>query len=796
MNKTTSLLAAGCLAASSMVWAVNDPVNIMLVTADDLGYEAYQLFNSQVPDLTPNLVSFGDQGFQFEHAYINSSICQPSRSVMLTGKYSTTSGMMGFIHMKDKVPTVMTELAANGYRTGILGKVGHSTPDLDYTWDYAYDAEDLGSGRSPQLYHQRTLDYIEESKAAGKPFFLMVNSHDPHRAFYDPAEDNNPDDGRQPSRIYSPDEVIVPSYLPDYPEVRLDLSHYYNSVRRLDDTFGQVMDALEKSGEADNTLVMFVSDNGSAFPFAKANTYLASTKTPLLVQWPEGGLTTNVVDSRHVVSLVDLMPTMLEAAGIPIPDTVDGRSFLPLMRGEQQNDWDYAYSQIDYKISGPATPMRAVQSKQYGYTFNAFVGYAEFQVGYDKEIIELMENSGDPEQVARAEFFRTRIPEEFYDLKSDPDNLVNLIDHPEHQDRINRYRTRIRNWMVQTDDPVLEIFDAWTDPKNDAGDPLSISISGLTDEQVASVQVVNYGNKDLSSTTPAGTLQFEISDIHDLDESVNRVTVAMSSEDGQEAKVDITGAVYSFAGSERVQTVNIPLSCFAGVDFSQLDKPFVLKTDSSVNLVLGNINLAPERAGNSLDLACEPAGVVLSGPASQLHGPNGSDVPWQIKTSGQNLSRQSDAHLVDSEGGWIDQQGTITGKVPADFTKSSAGVSLVPADNQNPELVDISKYLENGALVFDLQVDTRGSMDTKVVVQLDTLNGGNSIKQELMDYSATAFKEQRISLKDFFTDKDGKVQVNGVQSITRPFMFKLENSANSFNEAEFDIRNVRLMMTP
>ncbi|KEI71505.1 sulfatase family protein [Endozoicomonas elysicola] len=465
MNKTTSLLAAGCLAASSMVSAASAPVNIMLITADDLGYEAYSLFNNELPDLTPNMDQFAAEGVQFEHAHVNHSICQPSRAVMLTGKYSTTSGMMGFIHMKDQVPTVMTTLAEHGYRTGILGKVGHSSPDLAYQWDYSFDANDLGAGRSPQLYHQRTKDYIEQSKKAGKPFFLMVNSHDPHRAFYDPAGKRQGGDEKTPSRLYTPDEVTVPSYLPDYPEIRLDLSHYYNSVRRLDDTFGQVIDALEETGAADNTLVIFVSDNGSPFPYAKANTYLASTKTPLLVQWPNGKLENGSVDDEHVVSTVDLMPTMLEAAGIDIPDTVDGRSFLPLLKGEEQDNRDYTFSQIDYKIGGPATPMRAVQSKEFGYTFNAFAGFSEFKVGYDRQAINLMKQSDDPEMKERAKHFRKRVPEEFYDLKNDPDNINNLIDNPEYQQVIKQYRAKLEEWMAKNEDPVLEIFNHRDDPQ-------------------------------------------------------------------------------------------------------------------------------------------------------------------------------------------------------------------------------------------------------------------------------------------------------------------------------------------
>ena len=109
----------------------------------------------------------------------------------------------------------------------------------------------------------------------GRPFFLMANSHDPHRPFYgnDKAEwyDELDPPARPPSRTFEPDEVVIPGFLPDLPEVRLEIAEYYNSVRRCDDTVGRLLDVLDEAGVAENTLVMFLSDNGMAFPFAKTN---------------------------------------------------------------------------------------------------------------------------------------------------------------------------------------------------------------------------------------------------------------------------------------------------------------------------------------------------------------------------------------------------------------------------------------------------------------------------------------------------------------------------------------------
>jgi N-sulfoglucosamine sulfohydrolase len=113
----------------------------------------------------------------------------------------------------------------------------------------------------------------------------MVNSHDPHRPFYDP--NGRAKNGEEvPSRIFKPEEMVIPSYLPDLPKVREEYANYFSSIRRLDDTVGRVLLALEDSGLASRTLVVFITDNGSAFPFAKANTYLASNRTPMLFRWP------------------------------------------------------------------------------------------------------------------------------------------------------------------------------------------------------------------------------------------------------------------------------------------------------------------------------------------------------------------------------------------------------------------------------------------------------------------------------------------------------------------------------
>jgi N-sulfoglucosamine sulfohydrolase len=167
-----------------------------------------------------------------------------------------------------------------------------------------------------------------------KPFYLMVNSHDPHRPFHIPGKPIK--NAKEPSKTYTRDDVHVPGFLPDLPGVRGEISHYLNSVRRLDDNFGKTMLALKESGFDKNTLVMFLSDNGIAVPFAKCNAYLAGTHTPWIVRWP-GVVREGSVDKEHFISGIDFFPTVLEAAGLSIPDGLDGFSFLPLLKGRKQS---------------------------------------------------------------------------------------------------------------------------------------------------------------------------------------------------------------------------------------------------------------------------------------------------------------------------------------------------------------------------------------------------------------------------------------------------------------------------
>lgn len=439
--------------------------NVILITADDMNCDAVGAFGCPIAGTTPNLDRLAGEGACFEKAHVTISVCQPSRSAMMTGCYPHHSGGEGFYHLrKPDMPILPGVLREAGYDVGILGKYEHSTPYADFQWDKAVDIKELGMGRNPSLYAQYASSFITDACSADRPFFLMLNSHDPHRPFYgnDPAQWYAGDcPAVKPSRVFSPEESFVPGFLPDLPEVRLEISEYLSSVRRCDDTVGAVLDVLDKAGCKDNTLVLFLSDNGMAFPFAKTNCYLHSTRTPLIIRWP-GHVSPGTRETAHFVSGIDLMPTILDAVRADVPKDVDGRSFVPLLHGQKQDGRELVFTQFHQTAGRKNYPMRCVQGHRYGYIYNPWsdgkrVFRNESQSGRTFAAMQQAVEQ-DPVIADRVNLFLHRVPEELYDFEHDPNGLVNRVDDPACQDVLAELREHMATWMKQTNDPALESF--------------------------------------------------------------------------------------------------------------------------------------------------------------------------------------------------------------------------------------------------------------------------------------------------------------------------------------------------
>jgi N-sulfoglucosamine sulfohydrolase len=311
-------------------------------------------------------------------------------------------------------------------------------------------------------YGVSTKQGIDAANAAGKPFCLLINVSDPHKPFYaEGRQGATVDDPHVPSRVFTPEEVPIPGFLFDDLVVRKELSHYYSSVRRADDCVGEVLAALEASGVADNTVIVFLSDHGMPLPFAKTQLYHHSTHTPLIVYWP-GVTKAGAVDNEHLVAGVDLLPTLLEIAGGPPADGLDGRSFTALLRGEKQPGRDSVFKEHNENAGGSRDPMRAVQTRQFLYVFNPWsngervMATATNGTPTCRRLKQLART--DAALAARLDLYEHRVVEELYDVEHDPDCLHNLIASSQHAEELARLRTAIAEWMERTDDPLLDVF--------------------------------------------------------------------------------------------------------------------------------------------------------------------------------------------------------------------------------------------------------------------------------------------------------------------------------------------------
>ncbi len=449
--------------------AAADRLNLLFLTTDDMSCDSVGAWGCKLADTTPNLDRLAARALRFNHAFVQVGNCMPSRNVMGSGRYPHNNRVEGFYQIKDPDYPVLADLMkAGGWFTGIRGKVPHATPYSPYPgWDAVLDT--LPDGRTahikdPKSYHASVQDGVARAKEAGKPFFLNINISDPHKPFYNEKGKGDP---HVPSRVFTADEVPVPGFLFDDPEVRAELALYYSSVRRGDDCVGEVLRALEEAGELERTVILFLSDHGMPLPFAKTQLYYHSTRTPMMVVWP-GVTRPGAVDDEHLVSAVDLLPTLLDIFGLPHPDGMDGRSFAPVLRGEKQDGRDYVVTEYNENSGANRSPMRSIVTKEHAYLFNPWsngqrvMSTATQGTATYRRMKALAKT--DPQIAARLDLIDHRVPEELYHYAYDPDALSNLFGKPEVSEVQARLVGALEEWMVRTRDPLLDVFRQRHDP--------------------------------------------------------------------------------------------------------------------------------------------------------------------------------------------------------------------------------------------------------------------------------------------------------------------------------------------
>ena len=486
-----------------------EKMNVLMLTVDDMNCDSVGAFGCPVRGTTPNIDTLAADGIQFNHAHVHASSCVPSRNIVMTGRFLYNSKIEGFYAVPTSLhanPTMPGWLRANGYFTMIINKESHSTPYYPFdAWDIDFKQKGIeGNSRHPDNFYRYTKEGIEAAQAAGKPFFYNVNINDPHLALYNWSPKKGPGLNRQdidnrPSRIYGPDEIVVPGFLPDTPLVRQELAAYYSTVRRADDSVAKVIQALRDTGTYDSTIIVFFSDHGMPFPFAKTAIWYHSTHTPLIVRWP--GMTKGgVVDDEHVLGTVDIFPTLVEGVGGKSPEGLDGRSFLDLLKGKKQKGREYVYTMYEENVGGNRQPMRSVISKTHGYIFSPWsdgertFATATRGMASTKEIARLAE-AGDKAMQKRYDLFMHSIPEQFFDYANDPDALNDLFANPEYSKVIEQYRRQMVTFMKRSSDPLLDILENRHNAEIVQGYLVKLDAESKARKQKPEIYKRNYGGK-------------------------------------------------------------------------------------------------------------------------------------------------------------------------------------------------------------------------------------------------------------------------------------------------------------
>jgi arylsulfatase A-like enzyme len=385
---------------------------------------------------TPNLQRMAEEGVRFRKAFSAAPTCSPSRAALLTGQSPHASGMLGLAHrgfaLRDPGRHLATTLRGAGYRTVLAGFQHVATEDAIAACGYHEVHHDLE--RVEQIARVFLMS------GPGEPFFLDAGFVETHRvglSFGETAEDEAWIERHA-------GHVQPPPPLPDHPAVRRDMAAFLAAVRRLDRKMGVVLDALDEAGLAGRTLVFYTPDHGLPFPRMKGTLSDHGLGAALLARGPGGFGGGLVIDA--LVSHLDVYPTICELAGIDAPGWLEGRSLLPLVRGEAAPVRDAIFAEVTFHAA--FEPVRAVRTEHWKYIR---------RFGSRRQAV-LPNTDDSPSKKALLDLGwaeRGLAAEELYDLALDPGEADNLADRPESQPVLADMRGRLDAWMRETDDPLL-----------------------------------------------------------------------------------------------------------------------------------------------------------------------------------------------------------------------------------------------------------------------------------------------------------------------------------------------------
>jgi N-sulfoglucosamine sulfohydrolase len=406
------------------------PPNFVFLISDDQSYSGAGCDENPAVH-TPNIDRLAREGLRFDRAFAPSPSCSPSRSAILTGESPHTTGTSRFRSpMPRTQKTILEYLKVANYYTGAFKKV-HQGTEFWSRWDF-------------KGLH-KPIHAFFDARPKDRPFYLHIGYHDPHRPYL-PGE-------RYPEKNPR-SSVRVPAFLPDTPGVRKDIAHYYEAIERLDANVGKLLGLLEKHELANNTMVIFTSDQGMAFPGAKGTLYDPGLHVPLIARWP-GRITPGRVSS-DLVSLEDLAPTWLEAAGLQSPRVMDGKSFLALLLGEPFQPREAIFAERNFHTH--LDLIRCVRTNRYKLIHNylpeiPYLPLSDIARSPSWRSIESLAHQGKlSPQLYQRYFKKPRPQEEFYDLQTDPNEMNNLAGDSKNKTELIHLQELLSRWMINTHD--------------------------------------------------------------------------------------------------------------------------------------------------------------------------------------------------------------------------------------------------------------------------------------------------------------------------------------------------------
>ena len=396
--------------------------------------------------------------------------------------------------------SITSQLLDHGYFSGMIGK--HGSQWCRFSLPPHGENEQTGMGRNPEKYFAFTRKFLAQAKEEKKPFFLAANAHDPHRYWARHPDETSHwinqmmGDGKwkpfpngkpypDPKSRFTPEQCPVPSPYPSESKIQETIATYYDSVNRMDQVVGGIIQALQESGLADNTLVIFLSDHGMAWDLSKWSLYPSGVRTPIIIRWP-AKVKSGQIDSQSVVSVVDIAPTIAELCGLPPLKKTDGQSFSVFLT-DRQLQWQRstAFSCFNYmnnhaevddsmpffhsdlsKQFDQYRPSRALNSRRFCYIWN---GWADGNTSLPKTMLgefhwilskmtKTSTNSVMANYLETKNFIEYRTPEELYDLSTDPGCQINLADQSNFNDTVKKFRNRMEKVLQKTQDHELDNF--------------------------------------------------------------------------------------------------------------------------------------------------------------------------------------------------------------------------------------------------------------------------------------------------------------------------------------------------